>query len=224
LKTFWEWEKRSPDGTWTRHTLRPEILADLEKVERVGIKYICGWADYDHYGADIHNESNGDELRRDLAKFKSLKEVLLSHDAADGGFDLEPGRTELLDYDENRIPGTKSENEYGYLYVEPYELLPMERAERVLRDFRTKNLTPEEVERGIPEVKLVVVNRILNVPPYVNTTLSPYVSTVSKLMSPSLTFISRPQIRYANSNEGGLGIGIFYVKLRDWAALLSIMT
>lgn len=66
----------------------------------MGTKYIEGWADYDYgrYGDQRHNESSGDRLRRDLAKFKSLKEVLLSHNGADGGLDRDPGRIELLDY------------------------------------------------------------------------------------------------------------------------------
>jgi hypothetical protein len=40
IRTFWEWCNCPLGGTWTRHTLRPEVMADPEKVERVGIKYI----------------------------------------------------------------------------------------------------------------------------------------------------------------------------------------
>jgi hypothetical protein len=97
-------------------------MAGLEKVERVGIKYIEGWVDYDYgrYGDQRHNESSGDQLRRDLTKFKSLKEVLLSHNGADGGLDQEPGQIELLNYEENRTPspepgdGDDGEDEYHH--------------------------------------------------------------------------------------------------------------
>jgi hypothetical protein len=45
-----------------------------------------------------------------LAKFKSLKEVQLSHNGVDGGLDREPGRIELLDYEENRTPSLEPED------------------------------------------------------------------------------------------------------------------
>ena len=125
-----------------------------------------------------------------MAKFKSLKEVLLSHNGADGGLDREPGRIELLDY-ENRKPSPELEDggDGEVEYIHPQDLLPLERAERDLRDFRNKNVTPEE-ERRVPEVKLVVAKRILNVPPYVNTTPSPYVSMVFK------SYVSLSDIRF----------------------------
>ena len=87
-----------------RHALRPEVVADLEKVERLGMKYCDGWASYDDDSYSSHDEGQGAHLRRDLSKFKSLKEVLLSHNASDGGLAQEPGQTVLLDYEENRTP------------------------------------------------------------------------------------------------------------------------
>jgi hypothetical protein len=45
--------------------------------EWVGIKYIEGWQEYDdNYGE--FRKGGGDGLRRQLTKFKSLREVLLS--------------------------------------------------------------------------------------------------------------------------------------------------
>jgi hypothetical protein len=79
-----------------------------------------------------------------LAKFKSLKDMLLSHNGADGGLDREPGRIELLDYEGNGTPspdledGDDGEDEY----LHPKTCCPwaLERAERDLRDFRNKNV------------------------------------------------------------------------------------
>jgi hypothetical protein len=60
-------------------------VADPEKVERVAIQYMDGWADYDDGGGcGISSKSGGDGWRKDLVQSKSLKEALPSHNAADG--------------------------------------------------------------------------------------------------------------------------------------------
>ena len=96
-------------------------------MERAGIKYWDIWA---QYGDDSYTSRDGgraDQLRRDLSKFKSLKEVLLSHNASDGGLPLAPGQTVLLDHEENRTPSPEprdSEDEDEDSYLDPFDLLP----------------------------------------------------------------------------------------------------
>jgi hypothetical protein len=67
----------------------PEVVADLERVKRLGYKYTCGWADYDEFLAN--RDGNGHLLRKDLARFKGLEEVLLSHAPEDISSYEEPG-------------------------------------------------------------------------------------------------------------------------------------
>jgi hypothetical protein len=74
LGRFWSWVF---GDTWERQASNPPVKADLESVQRVGIKYIEGWQEYDDTYGEFR-KVGGDGLRRQLAKFKSLREVLLS--------------------------------------------------------------------------------------------------------------------------------------------------
>ena len=80
-----------------------------------------GWADYDdNDGCESYNDGGSDGLRRDLAEFKSFKEVLLSHNLSDGGIDWEePSQTVLLDYEENRRLSPAPEEEDEDTYIDP---------------------------------------------------------------------------------------------------------
>jgi hypothetical protein len=160
-------------------------MADLEQVKRVAYKYIDGWAKYDdddrRYGP---REKGGDKLRRDLARFKALEELLLDHGDGRGDED-EPGQT-VFKYYENSPEqelDVKAKADFddaeGWAFSlkmreRKWTIIRLERAATILPEFRTRNLTPEEEERGTPEVKLVAVKRIPNVPEYVNTTRNPY--------------------------------------------------
>jgi len=67
----------------------PEVVADLERVKRLGYKYTCGWVNYDELFGN--RDGNGHLLRKDLARFKGLEEVLLSHAPEDISSYEEPG-------------------------------------------------------------------------------------------------------------------------------------
>lgn len=51
------------------------------------------------------------------------------------------------------------------------------RVPRVLQDLRYKDITHDEEDRGIPEVRLVQINCIPNISEFVPKAKSPYVST-----------------------------------------------
>jgi hypothetical protein len=182
---FWQWYERIPGGNSELTSLRPEVVADLELVKYVAYKYIDGWAEYDDDERPFGSaEKGGEQLRRDLARFKGLKEVLLDCGETEGDED-EPGRTVFEDYeksrqeeaDENAELELEEADDWDFdtkLSEHKWTLIRRERAARILPEFRTKNLTPEEKERGIPKAKLVIVKRIPNVPEYVNTTRNPY--------------------------------------------------
>lgn len=75
----------------------PEVVADLERVKRLGYKYTGGWADYDGFSVirEVNSDGNGHLLRKELARFKSLEEVLLSHAPEDISSYEEPGQVAL---------------------------------------------------------------------------------------------------------------------------------
>ncbi|KUJ24527.1 uncharacterized protein LY89DRAFT_727551 [Mollisia scopiformis] len=83
--TFWEWDEYKSGGPGgltniIHKTLQPEVAADLKKVQRLAYRYLDGWAEYDDtHGEETHMNGGGDELRKQLGRFESLKEVLLSH-------------------------------------------------------------------------------------------------------------------------------------------------
>lgn len=159
-------------------------MADLEKVKHLAYRYIDGWAEYDDDEGPRGSSKGGDRLRRDLALFKGLKEVMLDCGENYGDED-EPGQTVFEDYEKSPQQESDAKAEVEVEEVEDWAFnrklsehkwtfIRRERAARVLPEFRTKNLPPEEKERGITEVKLVIAKRTPNVPKYVNATRNPY--------------------------------------------------
>lgn len=189
-ESFWEWPRRKegPDHEeeYENITLRPDVVADLEQVKRLAYKYFDGWADYDN--TDLRGRRRGgDQLRRDLAGFKGLKEVLLTYGPIEGEYDepCEPGQTIFEDYKNNLEQELNEVVEVDdweaacddcrqRWFASRNSMMLRKRAARILPEFRRKNLTPDEKERGIPEVKVATVKRIPNVPEYVTTTSNPY--------------------------------------------------
>lgn len=155
---FWEWENTS---TWEEESLNTIVMEELSKVKKLGYKYYDGWAEYDDSGAGDGNDGGGQQLRKDFARFTSLKEVLLSHSSNDGGRYDNPGYTVLEDFDERRLELSRyiagTDHEEG---VDTYYRLARERALRILPAFREKDITPKERQSGIPTIKIVVVKRI----------------------------------------------------------------
>jgi hypothetical protein len=165
-------------------SLRPEVVADLEKVKHLAYRYIDGWAEYDDDEGPRGSSKGGDRLRRDLALFKGLKEVMLDCGENYGDED-EPGQTVFEDYEKSPQQESDAKAEVEVEEAEDWAfnrklsehkwtVIQRERAARVLSKCRTKNLTPEEKERGIIEVELVIVKRIPNGPKYANATRNPY--------------------------------------------------
>jgi hypothetical protein len=48
--------------------------------------------------------------------------------------------------------------------LDPYDDLPRQRSNKILPEFRSKNLSAKEKEHGIPEVKLVAFDRVPHMP------------------------------------------------------------
>lgn len=82
---FRSWDEPIEDPEPRGGLLKPSgftlaVVADLDKVARLGWKYSHGWVEYDEM--EGYNEAlrlGDDQLRRDLGRFKGLREVLLSH-------------------------------------------------------------------------------------------------------------------------------------------------
>lgn len=167
LDEMWEWIQRAGDAhPFVTYTLNPAVKADLEKVQRIGIKYLEGWQEYDDTHGEFH-KGNGWSLRRQLRAFKSLKEVLLSYDFdGDGGspfFQL-PGQIIVDNWDVHLEPPNyedwdESEDED----LDPYDDLPRQRSENVLASFKGV-ITAKDGEHDIPEVKLVAFKHVPDVP------------------------------------------------------------
>lgn len=70
-----------------------EVVADLQRVKRLGYKHTNGWVAYDEFPRpqDYHS-GNGHLLRKELAPFKSLEELLLNYAPEDLSSYEEPGR------------------------------------------------------------------------------------------------------------------------------------
>lgn len=105
----------------------PEVLAELELVQRVGFKYEEGWATYDNMmgrsGADW-DKGGGSQLREDLRYFTGLKELLLSSSVEPNmhGPDVDEPRVIILEGHVIRsLPDYEDE---GY---NPWDRLPQQR-------------------------------------------------------------------------------------------------
>lgn len=82
----------------------------------------------------------------------------------DGGSYREPGQTIFLDLDaaaEEKVAKASaeydddSEADSGEAWEDPYESSVAQQASSILPGFRTRDLTDDEKERGVPEVKLL---------------------------------------------------------------------
>ncbi|TVY92551.1 hypothetical protein LAWI1_G001821 [Lachnellula willkommii] len=163
LDDMWEWTHMAgvshPALTYMLH---PAVKADLKKVQRIGIKYLEGWQEYDDILGDFH-KGDGSRLRQQLRAFKSLKEVLLSCDYdGDGGSSLmfqPPGHIIVENWDVQLKPPNYEDEDR-----DPYDDLPRQRSKNVLAAFKSKHLTAKEKKDGIPDVKLVAFKRVPNVP------------------------------------------------------------
>jgi hypothetical protein len=73
-----------------------------------------------------HTDRDGSSLRRQLRAFKSLKEVLLSHDGYDGGpYMQQPGQTIVEDWDvQLEPPNYEDWDESEDEDFDPYDDLP----------------------------------------------------------------------------------------------------
>lgn len=161
LDTFWT-EPQTNLFSFVPVPLHPKVKADLERVQRIGLKYEKGWNGYDGGHSRTRGRLTIEQLRKDLSKFIGLKEVLLSHNSEDGGDYSEPGQT-LLEYcgsKDDIQPG--SNHGYGYGH---------RARETSIKSswYKQETFTPEEKQRGVPEVKFVVVKRIPNVPEFKRT-------------------------------------------------------
>jgi hypothetical protein len=119
---------------------------------------------------------NGVLLRKHLAKFKSLERVSLNmnHEADPvlyGHLHIEDPFFEKLPFDHGIQPDPESSNcglRHNMAYQEwkrgRKEILGNYRAVRVLRQFDFSDLTPTEIENGLPQVRLVDIKKVLDVP------------------------------------------------------------
>jgi len=155
-------------GDGTEVSKRPCVTEDLEKVQRLGLKYSDGWTTYDdgegalgYYYQSILGvndaERGGERLRRDVAKFKNVKELLLDNgiNGIDEDDESTPGQVILDDF-----AGWEYDEDEGEDY-DVYDNLPMERWSRIESQFMESSLRPEEKENGIPAIRLVSVRRVL---------------------------------------------------------------
>jgi hypothetical protein len=155
-------------GSFDDKELHPEVKSDLDRVQRIGIKYHAGWTNY-YQGH--HRGMGGDtgflRLRKDLSKFRGLKEVLLSVNREDWEDYSEPGQTILEFRGEENQPELTRLTSGGRPQYDPSDLYYKDREAILLSSwYKKETFTPEEKERGVPKIKFVVVKRIPNVPPF----------------------------------------------------------
>ena len=93
-RLFGEWRQGRPGQESVLTRFNPDVETDLKQVQRLMIKYIDGWAEYDDTWGDSRISGSGDMLRRHLSGFTSLKEVLLNHWGS-GSHYSEPGHLVL---------------------------------------------------------------------------------------------------------------------------------
>jgi hypothetical protein len=155
-------------GAFDDKELHLVVKADLDRVQRVGLKYHEGWINY--YAEWMRGDKGFLRMRKDLSKFKGLKEVLLSVNREDGEDYSEPGQTILKCRGEEirselfRLSGGRPIWDPQY---DPPDLYYKDREAILLSSwYKKETFTPEEQCRGVPEIKFVVVKRIPNVPPF----------------------------------------------------------
>jgi hypothetical protein len=171
LVGFWSWTVcMEPFVEFTQEfaieTHNAAVKTDLELVQRVGIKHKEGRQEYDDFidSPRYPIARGGYGLRRDLRGFKSLKEVLLSDGSCNENFrHWEPGHTVVSDFDV-KLEEPDWDNMSDDDSCDSFEEQLRQRSERVFSDFRTKNLTAEEEEHGVPEIKLVTFEQIPDIP------------------------------------------------------------
>ncbi|TVY24017.1 hypothetical protein LHYA1_G007727 [Lachnellula hyalina] len=178
---FGQWMNMNLDTFWTNPQtnlfsfapvpLHPKVKADLERVQRIGLKYEDGWNGYDGGHSRTRGILTIEQLRKDLSRFIGLKEVFLSHNSEDGGDYSEPGQT-MLEY-------CGSED---HIQPAPYGGYINNGRETNIKTswYKEETFTPEEKQRGVPEVKFGVVKRVPNIPEFKRTSGS----RTSKLPDP----------------------------------------
>ncbi|TVY44582.1 hypothetical protein LOCC1_G005252 [Lachnellula occidentalis] len=162
MVTCWT-EPQSDIFSFVPVPLHPKVKADLERVQHIGLNYRKGWSGYDGGHSRTRGRLTIEQLRKDLSKFIDLKEVLLSHNPEDGGDYSEPGQT-MLEY-----CGSKDEIQSATNHRDGFGYKARETSIKSSW-YKKETFTPEEKQRGVPEVKFVVVKRIPNVPEFKRTT------------------------------------------------------
>lgn len=148
----WRWYSRYAPGP---QTFDPPVKADLELVQRVGINYAKGWRAYEEFG--------GDRLRKQLVNLKSLREVLLNDGTGmEDSLFWEPGQTVVKKYDVKLQ--ARIDPMYDDWYIGTYADQLRRASEKVLPEFRYRDLSAKEKEFGIPEVKLASFGRVPHMP------------------------------------------------------------
>jgi len=119
-----------------------------------------GWTNYD-YGPGFSLWPPGSaQMRRDVwSRFKGLREVMYTGevDDKDKWEYEEPGH---MIFKEDKEGRRDKDSDMQAMQQEKYRA----RVEKLLVDFKEKDLSEEEKEKGVPKASFVVLERILNVP------------------------------------------------------------
>jgi hypothetical protein len=183
LDDIWSWTVREAKerkgrivvGEPVCKALSISVWKDLEAVKHVALGHVL-WSRYDESQYIQDAGRNGVLLRKHLAKFKSLERVSLNmNHKADpvlyGHLQIGDPFFEKPPFDHGIPPDSESSScglRHNMTYQEwkrgRKEILGNYRAVRVLRQFDLSDLTPAEIENGLPQVRLVDIKKVLDVP------------------------------------------------------------